>query len=84
MAAGLAIPFAFIEAFLPRIQLVVLAAVSHILPAVESTPVVMDCVRVVTELSSLLERRTLIKIAVASLELQCSGASLNRLQQCPD
>ena len=52
------------EAFLPRIQLAVLAAASHILHAIESTPVVIDCVWVVTELSSLLERWMLAEIAV--------------------
>ena len=64
LAAGLAIPFAVMETFPPRIQLAVLVAASHILHAVESTPVAIDCVRVVTELSLLLERWSLVEIAV--------------------
>ena len=55
---------AVVEAFLPMIQLTMLAAVFHILHAVESTPVVIDCVWVVTMLSSVLEEWTLGKAAV--------------------
>lgn len=52
------------ETFLPRIQLAVLVAASNMLHAVESTPVMIGCVWVVVELSSLLERWTLVEIAV--------------------
>ena len=63
VAALPAIPFA-VEAFLPMIQLAVLVAVFHTLHAVDSTPVVIDCVWVVTRLSSVLEEWRLGKAAV--------------------
>ena len=50
-----AIPFAVVRAVLPMIQLAALVAVSHTLHAVEGTPVVIDCVWVVTMLPSVLE-----------------------------
>ena len=58
LTAGLAIPFAVVEAFLPRVAGVgrVGGRVPHILHAVESTPMVIDCVWVVAELPLMLER----------------------------
>ena len=54
----------FVETFLPMIQLAVLAALLHTLHAVDSTPVAIDCVWVVTRLSLVLEEWTLGKAAV--------------------
>ena len=56
-AVLLAIPF--VGTVLPMIQLAALAAVFHTPHAAESTPVVIDCVRVVTMLLSVLEEWTL-------------------------